>query len=313
MEKLFGRTYETLGETNGDLLLKTRGNIKVQIGSSFIDLVKGGKINANVDVIKEASTTEDISDNGLYLVDQILYARYNDTTLQLTSSDQINVVSYLEQNNITLEQQIQAQKNMGIYYDTEDAISQKNISNGFTYIKGKGLCNIISQKVDQLVSLDYLLSNVIQLQALSVNDYLRVNTTQLKVNSLSFSQDFQIIGDDNILLVFNKDKTVINNTLWVNEVRSQSGSLKIRIGEEGTSYLYVDNIICPNVMTEATEEEDEGDGDTSSSGTTEGSTDTEASSIFITSDDEITVLKSQVANLQKAVQDLQNKLETVTE
>ena len=47
MEKFFGRTYETVGNVSGDLLLKTRGGIKVQIGSSFIDLVKNGKINAS--------------------------------------------------------------------------------------------------------------------------------------------------------------------------------------------------------------------------------------------------------------------------
>lgn len=43
MEKFFGRTYETVGNVSGDLLLKTRGGVKVQIGSSFIDLVKMGK------------------------------------------------------------------------------------------------------------------------------------------------------------------------------------------------------------------------------------------------------------------------------
>jgi hypothetical protein len=87
MEKLFGRSYETIGETSGDLLLKTRGNVKVQVGSSFVDLIKGGEINASVDVIKEASSLESISDNGLYIIDAALYARYEDNTIPLVTSE----------------------------------------------------------------------------------------------------------------------------------------------------------------------------------------------------------------------------------
>ena len=29
MEKFFGRTYETVGNVSGDLLLKTRGGVKI--------------------------------------------------------------------------------------------------------------------------------------------------------------------------------------------------------------------------------------------------------------------------------------------
>ena len=118
MEKFFGRTYETVGNVSGDLLLKTRGGIKVQIGSSFIDLVKNGKINVDIDIIKEASSKDNIIDNGLYLVKDVLYVKYQDTVLPLNSNTGDNQVSYLPQLNITQEQQIQAQKNIGIYYDT---------------------------------------------------------------------------------------------------------------------------------------------------------------------------------------------------
>ena len=118
MEKFFGRTYETVGNVSGDLLLKTRGGVKVQVGSSFIDLVKNGKINVDIDIIKEASSKDNIIDNGLYLVKDVLYVKYQDTVLPLNSDTGENQVSYLPQLNITQEKQIQAQKNIGIYYDT---------------------------------------------------------------------------------------------------------------------------------------------------------------------------------------------------
>ena len=38
MENLFGNSYETVGNTESDLLLKCRGEIKIQIGNKFIDL-----------------------------------------------------------------------------------------------------------------------------------------------------------------------------------------------------------------------------------------------------------------------------------
>ena len=118
MEKFFGRTYETVGNVSGDLLLKTRGGVKIQIGSSFIDLIKNGKINVDIDIIKEASSKDNIIDNGFYLLDNILYVRYQDTILPInnnnnTLGDASNYVSYLPQLTSTQEQQIQAQKNIG--------------------------------------------------------------------------------------------------------------------------------------------------------------------------------------------------------
>ena len=151
MEKFFGRTYETVGNVSGDLLLKTRGGVKVQIGSSFIDLVKNGKINVDIDIIKEASSKDNIIDNGLYLVKDVLYVKYQDTILPLNSDTGENQVSYLPQLNITQEQQIQAQKNIGIYYDTLEE-AQQNVSDGYVYIKEKGLYVIQSSIPTQIIN-----------------------------------------------------------------------------------------------------------------------------------------------------------------
>lgn len=38
-EQLFGSSYHTVGSTSEDLLLKTRGHVKVQIGNVFKDLL----------------------------------------------------------------------------------------------------------------------------------------------------------------------------------------------------------------------------------------------------------------------------------
>ena len=44
-ENLFGRVYEVIGDSSSDLLLKTKGQLKVQYGNKYIDLIKNGNIN----------------------------------------------------------------------------------------------------------------------------------------------------------------------------------------------------------------------------------------------------------------------------
>ena len=69
--KLFGKSYRQVGDTQSDLLLKTRGNIKVQYNNSFVDLFKDGKLNVNIDVIKKVDKLENT--NGIYIVGSDVY------------------------------------------------------------------------------------------------------------------------------------------------------------------------------------------------------------------------------------------------
>ena len=243
MEKFFGRTYETVGNVSGDLLLKTRGGVKVQIGSSFIDLVKNGKINVDIDIIKEASSKDNIIDNGLYLVKDVLYVKYQDTVLPLNSNTGENQVSYLPQLNITQEQKIQAQKNIGIYYDTLEE-AQQNVNNGYFYIKERGIYVINNQTLDQVLTLNYLNSNELNLSSAQFNN-LHVGKAFLQENQLSLDSDFELLLKSQKLLNISNSAFTIYNNLLSSNIKDINGIFQLYVDNtNGESYLKVDHIIC---------------------------------------------------------------------
>ena len=243
MEKFFGRTYETVGNVSGDLLLKTRGGVKVQIGSSFIDLVKNGKINVDIDIIKEASSKDNIIDNGLYLIKDVLYVKYQDIILPLSSNTGENQVSYLPQLNITQEQKIQAQKNIGIYYDTLEE-AQQNVNNGYFYVKERGIYVINNQTLDQVLTLNYLNSNEINLSSAQFNN-LHVGKAFLQENQLSLNSDFELFLKSQKLLNISNSSFTIYNSLLSSSIKDINGIFQLYVDStSGESYLKVDHIIC---------------------------------------------------------------------
>ena len=237
MEKFFGRTYETVGNVSGDLLLKTRGGVKVQIGSSFIDLVKNGKINVDIDIIKEASSKDSIIDNGLYLIDNILYVKYQDTVLSLNDNTNKNSVSYLPQLDITQDQQIQAQKNIGVYYDTLEEAQQK-ISNGYAYINNQGLYLFSNQSAQQVLTTDYFALGTLNLSILNIGK------TSLQESKITLTNYLDIVLNQQYLLKISDQYCEIKNTLLVTALQGYEGAFQLYTSNNGESYLKVDHIIC---------------------------------------------------------------------
>ena len=237
MEKFFGRTYETVGNVSGDLLLKTRGGVKIQIGSSFIDLIKNGKINADIDIIKEASSKDNIIDNGLYIVKDVLYVKYQDTVLPLGNSTMENQVSYLPQLNITQEQQIQAQKNIGIYYDTLEE-AQQNISDGYVYIKGKGL---------------YIIQSSIPIQITNNNQFssLNIGLDQYTEGITNYSKNHDFKINNTKLLKLSENSISCEKPLYISKLQDINNSFYIT-SSGGKSTLRINNIVTDTISASST-------------------------------------------------------------
>lgn len=83
-ESWFGRMYKVGGSSEKDLLLKTKGEVKLQIGTKFIDLIKDGEIvSQNENLFNEVKSVDEIKESGIYLCDESIYVRINDTIIKL--------------------------------------------------------------------------------------------------------------------------------------------------------------------------------------------------------------------------------------
>lgn len=136
MEKWFGRTYSSVGDTNKDFLIKTRGQIKVQYGKKFIDILKDGKLNIdNISILKRVGSVSEINGNGIYYCedDDSIYIQIGDVLVKISDGTDSTYVSYINKQNISSGQRQLAQNNIGLVFNTlSDA--QGVIVDGFVYI-----------------------------------------------------------------------------------------------------------------------------------------------------------------------------------
>lgn len=140
MAQLFGKNYQEAGKSSSPLLLRSNGEIKLQWGNKFIDLIKNGKLNSQSDnILFTVSTKNDINKDGIYLVteDNSIWFSLNGTILQLSNTDSdTTYISYMIEQKTTAEQKYQALTNIGFYYKTLEEAQQANIVSGIIYIEG---------------------------------------------------------------------------------------------------------------------------------------------------------------------------------
>lgn len=147
MAQLFGKNYQETGSSSSPLLLKSNGEIKVQWGNKYIDLIKNGKINSSAkEYVFTVSSKDDISDNGIYLVteDNSIWFSQDGTTQQISSSDN-SYVSFVSEQETTSDQKLQALTNIGFYYNTIDKAQEAG--NGIIFNKADNKLYIVNNGV----------------------------------------------------------------------------------------------------------------------------------------------------------------------
>ncbi len=147
MAQLFGKNYQETGSSSSPLLLKSNGEIKVQWGNKYIDLVKNGKINSSAkEYVFTVSSKDDISDDGIYLVteDNSIWFSQDGNTQQISAADN-SYVSFNSEQETTSDQKLQALTNIGFYYDTIDKAQEAG--NGIIFNKADNKLYIVNNGV----------------------------------------------------------------------------------------------------------------------------------------------------------------------
>ena len=250
---MFGKAYNTIGSSDSNFIIKTKGDLKVQWGGKYIDIIKNGKIvSAKTDIFKEVDSEEEISANGIYLVNsEQIWVSVEGCKINLSESLSGNVyVSFMnEQPEITSDQKYQALRNIGFFYDTLEQAKQSNITKGIIYVENEHLL--------------YYINNGIITQYVGNSSEQNNKFKELFINSLHIFPDFaQMIFDSDMSIVFkvkmlpvitiNKESVDLNATVNVNgDVIGNSFKLYTK---NGLSYLEVDNIISKSENNKYTPE-----------------------------------------------------------
>lgn len=149
-DKLFGRTYSTVGNSDSDFIIKTRGQVKVQWGKKFIDIIKDGKLNVDVSFIGSVDSYNDIgSKDGLYYVkeDGSIYLVVNGNKINILGDVDDTYVSFASKQDTADEQKGQASKNLGIRYSSKDEATEYGVTNGIVFLEDANRWYIVEDGV----------------------------------------------------------------------------------------------------------------------------------------------------------------------
>lgn len=148
---MFGKTYNTIGSTDSNFIIKTKGDLKVQWGGKFIDIIKNGKLaSAGADILKVASSSDDISSNGVYLVPtdegNEVWVSIDGTKVNIAGEVGTTYVSFLtEQKEVTADQKYTALTNAGFYYETLEQAKASGIKAGIIFVEGDGKLYVVKE------------------------------------------------------------------------------------------------------------------------------------------------------------------------
>ena len=135
---MFGKAYDTVGSADRNLILQTRGDLKVKWGNKYIDLIKNGKINVDVDLLKKIDNKDSIYKDGLYLVEKEktpeVWLSIGGSIVNLLGEVGTTYVSFLAPQDVTSDQKLMALTNAGLYYETLDKAKEATIKQGIVYI-----------------------------------------------------------------------------------------------------------------------------------------------------------------------------------
>lgn len=246
---MFGKAYDTVGSADRNLILQTRGDLKVKWGNKYIDLIKNGKINVDVDLLKKIDSKDSIHKDGLYLIEKEntpeVWFSIGGSIINLLGEVGTTYVSFLSPQDVTSDQKLMALTNAGLYYETLDKAKKATIKQGIVYI-------IDEQQFYTVKDGEYSkYTQQVDIPDPLVLGQLTINGTTGKIsgtNSLSFDleNDNYISFDTNRINLI-KETVVYNNFQSNNYIVNKDG-YRLYIDSKGVSTLEIDKVIIRQLL-----------------------------------------------------------------
>lgn len=249
MAQLFGKNYQEAGSSSSPLLLRSNGEIKLQWGNKFIDLVKNGKINSEAkDCIFTVDTSDEIKANGIYLVteDSSIWINVEGTKAKLSDND-TTYVSFLTEQETTPEQKQQALTNLGLIYENIDALNKANLVTGLAYVVESNKLYLIQNKVVSEYQVASALPTSGKFDDLTISN-LTIKNDTINSNQLSFT-----IGNIQYLQLKNSQiicsMPLLSDTIQSSNYIYNSSGFSLSY-KQGKSSLDIDSINWRNIESE---------------------------------------------------------------
>lgn len=266
MSTLFGRSFSDVGSSSSDFLIKTRGQVKIQIGGKFIDLIKDGKINVNSKFIYQEKKVG--TNDGIYVLpDGKVTLVVNGQSIDLVGGETGNTyVSFVENQESDSIAKHNALVNIGFLYNSLSDLNENSLKNGIVYIESEQKFYIIKNGVASEFKLE--IPNPYPKQfVISINDESNgalVIKGQGQNNSIAFDslsiyqdQDESYIDSGKSVhikinsserVTINDNNTTFNNIVQSNNFQSigASSDSGFRLYNLDQSCLEVDKLIVRN-------------------------------------------------------------------
>lgn len=248
MAQLFGKNYQEAGSSSSPLLLRSNGEIKLQWGNKFIDLIKNGKINSEAkDYIFTVDTSDEIKANGIYLVteDSSIWINVEGTKNKLNNAD-TTYVSFLTEQETTPEQKQQALTNLGLIYENIDALNKANLVTGLAYVVESNKLYLIQNKEVSEYQVASALPtsgkfNDLTISNLTIkNNTINSNQLRLAINNIPYLQI-----NDNILCSI---PFLVDKLQSINYIYNKSGFAIYQ--DKGKFTLDIDSLNWRNIESE---------------------------------------------------------------
>ena len=224
---LFGSSYSPVGSSTSDLLLKSRGKVKIQVGNKFIDLIKDGKINVQSKFIYQQNEVGKL--DGIYVVGEDIFLVVDGNQINLNGGQETTYVSFMQPQKVTSEQKQQALINIGFVYPDLSSLEADNILNSIVYVQETQKLYVVINGTIQEYTTPFP-STFTKQFIIEKNDddkgaiYIKGTGEE---NGLRF--DFMTIYSDGDYITFNCDTSVVYKVLGNNILEISPEGIKSNV------------------------------------------------------------------------------------